>query len=219
MEFKTENIFEDCAKILSIEIDNLLDKKETINFAVCGGRSSASVFEELLKIEEINWNKIHFFVVDERRVSIDDEESNFKILKDNLLDKINIDDKNIHPYYYDRDVKEYTEELNKLGGNFDLVLLSSGEDGHIAGIYPGHHTIVNQSNEFVTFDDSPKMPPKRMSATPNMIKESDVAVILFNGKEKKKAYKMYLDLSMIVEVCPAKLVLECRKHYSIRNFD
>lgn len=203
---------EDATKVISMELKNLTQIEDKVVFAVCGGRSVAKIFDLLIK-EDIDWNKIHFFMVDERRVSIDDEESNYKLLQDHLVSKVNIPLENIHPYHYDKDISEYENELKSIKERFDIVLLSSGEDGHLAGIYPNHHTVNNNGEYFMVFDDSPKLPPKRMSATRKLIERSRIAFLLFNGDGKKDAYDKYNDDDVFFTDCPSKIVQSCTKTY------
>ena len=83
---------EDCEKqaagVIADSIIELLKKQNTVVLAVPGGRSVAGIFE-LLKVEDsIEWSKVHIFIVDERLVSFDDEESNFKLVKEHFVDEL-----------------------------------------------------------------------------------------------------------------------------------
>jgi 6-phosphogluconolactonase len=171
--------------------------------ALCGGRSAKLVCE-LLATKTLPWNNIHIFTVDERLVPITHVDSNFLLIKESLIDAIDIPHKNIHPY---TNSSQYTQELKELGGLFDVVYVSSGEDGHIAGIYP-HHLIHEYTSRplsidsplFLEFFDSPKPPKERMSAIPYLVTQAKV--VLFFSAQKYDAYTLFVSSSDPV-VCPA----------------
>ena len=214
-----ENSKEDVAKssalIIKKSIDNILKKKNHIVLAVPGGRNVKLMFDELKKLD-IPWNNVHLFIVDERLVPITDEESNFKIAKDNLVDylmkKRLWSEKNIHPFIMDNNkkdygIKDYTAELKKNGGIYDIILLSSGEDGHIGALYPNHHSIKDESNDFIIIHDSPKPPKDRMTLSRKLLEKSQVAILLFVGDTKREAYNQFWNKKTNYESCPASTLL------------
>lgn len=210
----TEETYDACADVISEAVGDLLEVKDKVVLAVPGGRNVARVFQNLKK-KNLPWHKIHFFMVDERFVDFEDKESNYRILKENLVDPLLSEDKlpgsNLHPFVYepeedDDGVKEYEEELKMVGGSFDIVLLSSGEDGHVGALYPNHHSIKNESDYFVKMNDSPKPPSERMTSSRKLLQRAKVALLLFVGDGKKDAYNKFNDESVSVEECPAKLI-------------
>jgi 6-phosphogluconolactonase len=175
-----------------------------------GGRSVKILFEPLLK-SNIYWGKAHIFMVDERLVPIDDDESNFKLISDNLLLKLKnkgLIEKNIHPFILkdniDSGVLDYTEELKKYGGRFDISIFGVGEDGHIGALFPDT-TIKDNKESFFSFHDSPKPPKDRMTSSRKLILKSGLGVFLFIGEGKKEAYQKFNDKEFNVIKCPAKI--------------
>jgi len=213
-----EQLPKQASTIIEQELNNLTKEKEKVVFAVCGGRNVAAIFD-IIKNKNIEWNKIHFFIIDERQVPIDDNESNYLLLKEHLTDHINIPKENIHPYHYDKDIKEYEEELTKIQNYYDIVLLSAGEDGHIAGLYPNHHSIKDETEYFITMNDSPKPPKERMSSSKKLIEKSSTAIIMFNGNAKKDAYDLFRDEKLSFTQCPAKIINKCKKTYILTHFE
>lgn len=159
-------------------------------------------------------------MVDERLVTIESKESNFRLLKE-VLNSI-IPKENLHPFIYDKDsnsfgIKPYEEEIKRYGGNFDIVLVSAGEDGHIASLYPNHPSISDNSEHYIFVDNSPKPPAKRTSASKNMILRSKIGIAIFYGEIKKEAYLNFLNKELDYTTCPAKLVSEISESYVITN--
>ncbi|MBW3020564.1 6-phosphogluconolactonase, partial [Candidatus Woesearchaeota archaeon] len=192
-------------------INNLLKSKDYVVIAFPGGRSAKKIYERL-RSKKIDWKKVHIFMIDERKVSLDSEDSNFKILNDNLLKYIKIPEENVHPFHYDEETSHYTDELSELG-SFDITVLSAGEDGHIASLFPNHPSIFDESDGFIDVDDSPKQPMERMSASANLILESSLAIILFIGESKKQALKSFLSGKDSFESLPVNLVHSISNSY------
>ena len=63
LEFKNFN--QDTAIFIENQINSLLKTKSNINVAFSGGNTPLPILE-ILKASKINWEKISFFLVDER---------------------------------------------------------------------------------------------------------------------------------------------------------
>lgn len=205
---------------------NLLKIKDNVIWALPGGRSVGNIFDLLSERDDTDWKRIHFFMADERLVPTSDRESNFRLLMERLLNPLLSKDKitryNIHPFIYrpkenEAGIDMYERELAELGGKYDVVLLSSGEDGHIAGLYPDHDSIRDGARYFIKMDNSPKPPPMRMSSSRNLLSVCDTAVLLFYGTGKKNALDMFKDSSLTIEQCPAKLVSLIKNSYVLTD--
>ena len=210
-----EQLEKSASEKVSQAVRRIAAKKNIVLLAVCGGRSVPGIFNQLLK-QDIPWEKVHIFMADERFVPIDNPESNFFIVKKHLIDYLIqrgcLKDDNIHPFQIDKNAKDYglrtyEEKLKEYGEAYDVVLLSSGEDGHIASLFPDHHSVWNDSKFFLQIHDSPKPPPLRMSMSKNMLANTDTAVLLFFGSSKREALAKFLDAKVNSLECPAKLVI------------
>jgi 6-phosphogluconolactonase len=127
--------------------------------AIClAGGSSPKQLYQLLATEayrsRIPWDRVHWFVGDERCVPPADPLSNIAMMRDAFLDRC-APAGNIHPIPTDgADPKEaaqrYEHELKSFyGANelelarplFDVVLLGVGPDGHTASLFPGYPAV------------------------------------------------------------------------------
>lgn len=203
------------AQHLCAKIRGVLAVRGQVNLAVPGGRNVAKIFQVMLA-EQIIWSQVHFFIIDERLVPVDHPDSNFKLLQDHFIVPLvragRIAPGNAHPFILDqisvdRGVLHYEQVLAEHGFRYDIILLSSGEDGHVGALFPHHHSFADRHHGFIVMDDSPKPPPERMTSSLSLMQTAEVAVLLFVGEAKRQAYGTFNDAACPVEACPAKLVL------------
>ncbi len=205
-----EQLAEDAARIIAERIDVLLEKQAHAVIAVPGGRSVSRVFENLCKYN-IPWQQIRLFLLDERMVALDDPQSNYRLVSGHLPE--NLPEGVLYPFRFDPDnpvsgVSAYQDKLHHCGGHFDIVLASSGEDGHIASIFPHHHSVHSKSSDFILMNDAPKPPPGRMSASCELISKADTGIVLFLGTAKRGALKNLFNPHLSYLECPAKIITQ-----------
>jgi 6-phosphogluconolactonase len=199
---------EKAAAVTAATINKLLEKKRHAVLAVCGGTSVEGIYRHLAE-KDIDWKHVHLFLTDERLVPLDDVRSNYSLVLRHLSGVARRG--NIHPFIFDPEnpengARHYAAEIEHYGGVFDLILVSSGEDGHIASLYPCHHSITDSSGPFITMNDAPKPPRDRMSSSAGLLLQSGTGIILFFGESKKEALSRFLDDSSTMRQAPAKLV-------------
>lgn len=200
------------AEIITSKLNETVKEKGKAIFGICGGTSVEGIFRKLLRFE-VDWQKVHIFMVDERCVSLHSTDSNYWLAYNafikELMESHKISEENVHPFVYDAaqavgSLRRYNSAFQNRGGKFDIILLSSGEDCHIAALYPKHRSITNETKEFFVMKDSPKPPKERMTSPRKMIQESKSAVLLFFGKQKRQAFENFKS-DVKIEECPAKL--------------
>lgn len=192
---------------------NISNSKGFVNIALPGGRSVKGIYQELKKIEDPIWKKIHIFLVDERVVETTNEESNFKLIWESfastLVKKNILPMENLHPLRindeHDHGADDYKKILEKHGGHFDIVLVSSGEDGHIAALYPDHNALIVKGKSFIYLNDSPKPPKERITSSLELIHSARLLILLFIGESKRNALNNFNNVHVPILDCPAKI--------------
>jgi 6-phosphogluconolactonase len=112
--------------------------------AFSGGTTPWRAFRALAE-EDVPWDRVHLFQVDERVAPPGDPERNDFHLKEALIDRIAIPSANVHPMpVEEEDLDEgavrYGTILRQIAGTppvLDLVQLGLGVDGHTASLFPG----------------------------------------------------------------------------------
>ncbi len=125
-------------------------KKVTI--ALSGGNSPAGLYEMMSEFD-VDWSRICFFMVDERKIRLEHKDSNFRMINELLFSRIDIPKKNVFPVNVSyRKVEdsalEYEERIKTFFNNapavFDLVILGIGPDGHTASLFPGRKELAEK---------------------------------------------------------------------------
>ena len=173
-----------------------IKRKGISTIALSGGKTPIDLYHKLSGVEGmLPWNKTHIFLVDERFVPADHDDSNYRMLKDTLLDHVPIPQGNIHPIPTERSTPQasamaYEEDLKKFFRlsqdqfpEFDFLLLGIGEDGHTASLFPG--TPVLDDHEHLAtpvFLDENRH--DRITLTLPVINNAKHIVFLVTGKNK-----------------------------------
>ena len=224
---KREQAEEAGAKALAAEIFHLVKRQDNVVVGLCGGRSVTGILKKLAR-KDVPWQKVHFFPVDERLVALEHPDSNFRLLKECLLDQLlrekKINGQQIHPFVFepkrpDVSLIAFMDSLQDHGGLFDIVVVSSGEDGHIGALFPNHHSVLSDVDFFILMDDSPKKPDGRITSSRNLLLKSKAGFIVFFGEEKRTPLQMFKDEHTPIEECPAKIIKELPKAFVITDLE
>lgn len=172
-------------------------------FAVClsGGSTPQRLYKNLAKDEfasRFPWDRAHWFWGDERFVSYDHPDSNYRMARDAFLSRVPVADDNIHPIPTeglspDQAAVSYEMTLkrcygaNKLAPDhplFDVTLLGIGEDGHTASLFPGQPALQERRLWAVAASSAKSEP--RITLTYPALDSSRDAAFLATGKEKRE---------------------------------
>src|ERR1700685_369669 len=135
--------------------------------AVCltGGSSPEGLYRLLAEEPwrgKVPWERVHWFMGDDRFVPLTDPRSNMGIAKQLFLDRVPAPRGNVHAIPTDANYPEgaaniYEDELKSFYGAdrlepgrplFDLVLMGLGPDGHSASLFPASRR-VDEKNRWV----------------------------------------------------------------------
>ncbi len=155
---------------------------------LAGGTTPRRAYE-LLAGMDVKWGRVTVLFGDERCVPPDDPESNYRIARQSLLDRV-------APATVHRVPAELgPEEGARLYASvvaglepLDLVLLGLGPDGHCASLFPGHRAL-QATGWAVAVRGAPKPPPDRVSLTLSALRGARRVIFLATGAEKAEALR------------------------------
>ncbi len=186
--------------------------------ALSGGGTPLALFKRLTQTpyrDEIPWQQIHFFWVDERCVPVDDPQSNYGQVKQTLLKHVPVSPAWVHPVNgnlppetaaaaYETDLQAFIEEEQEWP-RFDWVLLGLGSDGHTASLFPGQENPQeNDSAVIVVTAHYQDRPANRVSLTPAVINNAAHIVFLVSGASKADAFYRVLHGNQDPLILPAQ---------------
>ena len=184
--------------------------------ALSGGNTPKRLYQLLATPEfsnNIPWNKIFLFLSDERFVPYTDADSNYRMIKENLLDHISIPEKNIFPVpvngtakkcakVYEATIKDF---FNNKKPVIDFLLLGVGDDGHTASLFPGTD-ILKEKKKLVKEVWVEAKQTFRISFTLPFINKAAQIIFLVAGKEKATVVSDIVHHKKIKPALPAQLV-------------
>ncbi len=185
-------------------LKEILKEKKRVTIALSGGSTPKSLFDYWAKNHQndIDWNNVFLFWGDERCVPPTDEQSNYKMTKDHLLDYVAIPEKNIFRVKGENAPEAEAEryatllqmEVNTLGGtpSFDLVMLGMGDDGHTASIFP-HEIDLWKSKKLCVVATHPESGQKRVSLSGKVINNAQRVAFLVTGAAKAEKVKQIIE--------------------------
>jgi len=209
-----EQLSAEAAALLIQKIKTVISTKGKAIIALPGGRSVAGLLQKLSP-QDLDWSTVEIFMIDERVVPIDNKDSNYKQAYDLFLKRVTA---KAHPFLIEKGVEEYNQEFQHAGAHFDIMVLGVGEDGHIAALFPGHPASKSKGKRYIQFDDSPKPPQERITASPDIIRDADTIILIFSSKGKKKAYDLFVNQKISETKCPAKIALKAKEVYVFAEF-
>ena len=168
-----------------------------VSLALSGGSTPRGVYSYLASMEEgqVDWNRVRVFWGDERCVGPASEESNYKMVRDTLLRRVDIPESNIFRIRGEEDplkeasrysgvVSREVPEENNLP-RFDIVMLGLGEDGHTLSIFPDSSKLYNSERLFEAAVN-PYSGQQRITGTGRLTEGAKMAVFLVTGGSKSE---------------------------------
>ena len=176
-----------------------------------GGRSAKQLYGLLvphLKSRPALVESMHLFLGDERRVSHDSDQSNYRMAKHCLLDALGPALEKDRVFAMptdgatpDLDAASYEDALLRFQATrvgpelFDVVLLSLGTDGHVASLFPGGSELQAR-DRLVVSSTAPFAPAERISLTFTALNSGRHLHLIALGSEKVQALRHFFERDM-----------------------
>jgi 6-phosphogluconolactonase len=174
---------------------------EEPHVALTGGTIAHAVHQQIaLRApgHDVDWNRVVFWWGDERFVAPDSPDRNALDAREVFLDVVGATQVHEVPSTagaadVDAAASAYSGLVRSSGaGEFDLVMLGMGPDGHVASLFPGFPQLDVDDRIAVPVTGSPKPPPERVSLTYPALNRSRAVWFLVTGSGKADAVRRAL---------------------------
>ena len=166
-----------------------IHERGQFHLVLAGGNTPRGIYRTL-GAAPIDWSAWHIYFGDERCLPATSVERNSRMAAEVWLDAVPIPPSQVHLIPGElgalQAAQSYSEILRPVG-DFDLVLLGLGEDGHTASLFPDHEwgTAIGSPDTLAVFD-APKPPPQRVSMSAARLGRARQVLFLVSGKSKHR---------------------------------
>jgi 6-phosphogluconolactonase len=152
----------------------------------------------------VDWPRVDVYFGDERAVPPEDPESNYRLVKETLLARLQVPPR-VHRMEADRpDLESAAADYARLlPERLDVLLLGMGPDGHTASLFPGSPALDERRR--VVGVVAPKPPPVRLTITPPVIAAAREVAVLATGADKAEAVWRALEGPRAAREVPVQL--------------
>jgi len=196
----TRDLYRDAAERICDAAHEALDRGGRFILLLSGGSTPRALYALLGSAEyrqRVKWSATHLFWGDERMVPISDPQSNYRMVAETLLSRVEVPPENAHRIRTgstpEESARGYEQELRRWFGavtNFDLALLGMGADGHTASLFP-HSRALGEGQRLVV--PVLEKSPERVTLTLPALNAALRVVFLVSGAQKAPALRAVLE--------------------------
>lgn len=177
------------AKFIAAEARAAVNARGQFLVAVSGGKTPRQMLHDLAE-EDLPWNRLHVFQVDERVAPAGNPDRNLTHIWESLILRSPLPPDQIHIMpVEEKDLEaaaaNYAQTIRKLAGSpsvLDLVHLGLGSDGHTASLVP-HDPVLDVTDADVAITDIYQN-RRRMTLTYPILNRSRRVLWVIAGPEK-----------------------------------
>jgi len=172
---------EHVARILTVAVS----ERGRASVALSGGSTPRAMHEALAQVSDVPWDRIDVYFGDERCVPPEHPDSNYRMAKESLFDRVPLPSHSIHRPEAERPDRDAAARAYEaiLPSAIDLVVLGIGEDGHTASLFPGAASLNEKVRGYIAVT-GPKPPPDRLTLTPAALAAARTLMTLASGAGK-----------------------------------
>jgi 6-phosphogluconolactonase len=170
--------------------DRAIRARNQFHLVLAGGDTPRGAYRRLRQAR-VDWSGWYIYFGDERCLPANDTARNSRMAGEAWLDHVSIPTERLHAIPAElgavQAAQAYAKTLHAVG-EFDLVLLGLGEDGHTASLFPGHEwgTAPGSPDALAVFD-APKPPPQRVTLSAVRLSRARQVMFMVSGEAKHRA--------------------------------
>ena len=197
--------------------EEAIENRGTFRVALSGGSTPQETYRRLADpglATKISWRNVHLFWGDERCVPPEHPDSNYRMARKTLIQKVPIPQTNVHRIQGELDPDEaaeaYEGELRSIFGGeqrprFDLVFLGLGADGHTASLFPGS-LALRETEHWAVAVYVEAHHSWRVTLTPPVLNSARQLSFLVAGKSKAERLHEVLESEPRPDALPAQII-------------
>ena len=191
------------ALIIAEEARKAVGLRGRFIIAVSGGKTPWKMLRALAN-EDVPWDEMHIFQVDERLAPEGDPDRNLTHLRESLLGHVRLLPERIHAMQVEQKDTEaaaaaYARVIREIAGSpaiIDLVHLGLGSDGHAASLVPGDPVLDVTDKDVAS--TGIYQGRRRLTLTYPVINRARKILWLITGGEKSKMFQRLLDADLSI---------------------
>ena len=192
--------------------------------ALSGGSTPRRTYERLATepwVSRVMWSRVQVLWGDERCVPPDQAESNYRMARETLLDRVPVPAANVHRIHGEDEAAaaaaSYETTMRALlktpagppravpGARLDLVLLGLGDDGHTASLFPGS-AAAREQTRWVMAEYAAAASMWRVTLTPAVINAAAEVLFIVSGSAKAGVVRRVLEGPYRPQEVPAQAI-------------
>ena len=170
--------------------DRAVRARGQFHLVLAGGDTPGGAYRRL-RDADAYWSGWHIYFGDERCAPPADPARNSRMAGEVWLDHIAIPAAQVHAIPAEAGALQAAQAYGgtlRAVGEFDLVLLGLGEDGHTASLFPDREWgAAPGSPDVLAVFDAPKPPPQRVTLSAARLSRAREVLFLVSGESKRRA--------------------------------
>lgn len=197
-----------------------ISRRGFFRIALSGGSTPRPIYEALANDPDIDWARWQIFWSDERTVPPAHPDSNYRMVKEALLSKLNRQPGLVMRMMgeanpgaaaagYEDTVRALVPDSPVAGTGdlprFDLVILGMGDDGHTASLFP-HSLSLHEEKYLVAANEIAELDATRLTLTAPLINAARRVLFLVSGESKADTLHAVLTGPQQPDELPSQLI-------------
>jgi 6-phosphogluconolactonase len=191
-----EAVAERAAREIAQHIERAREERGVAHLVLSGGTTPERSYELLADALE-DWQGVEVWFADERCVGPEHVESNYRMAREKLLERIPVPAECVHRMEGEQGPEQgaerYAQALSSVTSNeglpiLDVVVLGIGPDGHVASLFPDSPTLqAGEQAVCLGVHASPKPPPERITLSLAVLRAARRCLLLATTAGKAQA--------------------------------